>query len=99
MTHSRPDELPAGDLAAARSEIERVDRAIVRLLGERLRAAAILAAAKRVGGLPLLDPEQEARVVRRAGEWAREAVLPDEDVRDLFWRIIAITRRAQADRP
>jgi chorismate mutase len=83
-------------MLAARREIERADRAIVELLGERLRAAEIVAVAKRGAGVPVLDPQQEARVVRRAGEWAREAALPDEEVRELFWRIIAITRRAQA---
>lgn len=90
---------PDGDLAAARNEIERVDRAIVRLIGERLQVAGIVASTKRAAGLPVLDPGQEARVVRRAAEWAREAALPDEDVRHLFWRIIAITRRAQGDQP
>lgn len=97
MTDPISDLLPGGHLAAARSKIERVDRTIVQLLGERLHAAAIVVAAKRANGLPVLDPEQEARVVRRAGEWARDAALPDEDVRDLFWRIIAITRRAQGE--
>jgi chorismate mutase len=97
VTTVASDERPADDLAAGRSEIERVDRAIIRLLRERLQAATIVVAAKRANNLPVLDPAQEARVVRRAGEWAREAALPDDDVRDLFWRIIAITRCAEGE--
>lgn len=89
----------AQDLAAARADIERVDREIVRLIGERLAVATTVAATKRVAGLPVLDPTQEALVVRRAAEWARESALPDEDVRGLFWRILAMTRRAQVERP
>ena len=95
MIDSRPNPPRPDDLAAARHEIERIDRAIVELIGKRLRAAEVVVTAKRAHGLPVLDPEQEARVVRRGGEWAREAGLPEEDVRDLLWRIIAITRRAQ----
>lgn len=88
----------ADDLAAARIEVELVDHAIVQLLGERLRAASIIGESKRRQGIGLFDPEQEAAVIRRATEWAREAALPVEEIRDLFWRIIAITRRAQVDR-
>lgn len=90
---------PAATLAAARANIERVDREIVRLLGERLAVAGAVAAAKRAAGLPVLDPHQEARVVRRAAEWARKSAVPDEDVRALFWRILHMTRNAQVDGP
>ena len=98
MNQSGPGTSSADDLSAARSEIERLDRALVRLIGARLRAASVVAAAKRAEGIPLFDPGQEARVVRRAGEWAREDALPEEDVRHLFWRLVAITRHAQAER-
>lgn len=92
--------VPGGErdaLAHARAEIERIDRAIVGLVAERVRAAAEVARAKRRTGLPTLDPQQEARVVRRAAEFAREQELPEEAVRDLLWRIIALTRRSQDD--
>ncbi|MDA1080687.1 MAG: chorismate mutase [Gemmatimonadetes bacterium] len=99
MNDSTAGAPSSAELVAARNEVERVDRTIVRLIAERLNAAAVIAAAKRSAGLPVLDPPQEARVVRRAGEWAREAALPEEDVRDLFWRIITITRRSQGSEP
>ena len=82
-------------LAMGRTAIEQVDRAILRLVAERVQLGESIAAAKRAAGLPLLDPAQEARVVRRAAELAREAALPEEAVRDLFWRIISLTRHAE----
>jgi chorismate mutase len=81
-----------------RAEIERIDRALVDLIAERVRLGARAAAAKRAGDLPILDPAQEARVVRRAAELAREAGLPAEDLRDLFWRLIGMTRRLETGR-
>lgn len=99
MTADAPASLPGDDLEQGRAAIERVDREIVRLLAERVRAGAVVAQAKRARALPVLDPSQEARVVRRAAEWGREAALPEEDVRDFFWRVIALTRRAESDMP
>ena len=83
------------DLDRVRGEIERLDRALVALIGERVRAATRAAAAKRAAGLPTLAPAQEAAVVRRAAALAREAGLEEEGVRDLFWQLIGLTRRAE----
>jgi len=85
------------DLTRLRAEIERIDRALIALIGERVSAARGTAAAKRAAGLPTLDPPQEAAVIRRAATLAREAGLPAEDVRDMFWKLIALTRRAETD--
>lgn len=78
-----------------RAEIERIDRALVALIRERVSAARRAAAAKRAAGLPTLDPAQEAAVVRRAAALARDAGLEEEGVRDLFWQLIGLTRRAE----
>ena len=85
------------DLDRVRGEIERVDRALLGLIGERVRAARRAAAAKRAASMPTLDPAQEAAVIRRAATLAREAGLPEEDVRDVFWLIIGLTRRAEQE--
>lgn len=84
-----------GSREFARAEIERIDTAIVALIAERMKAAAKVAVAKRNAGLPILDTNQEARVVRRAAALAREADLPEEDLRALFWQLIVMTRRSQ----
>jgi hypothetical protein len=54
--------------------------------------------AKEALGLPVLDPPQEARVVRRAAAIAREVGVDDEMTRDVVWRIIAAARDAQEGR-
>lgn len=87
----------SAELTRLRAEIERIDRALVGLIRERVTAARGTAAAKRAAGLPTLDPPQEATVIRRAAALAREAGLPAEDVRDVFWQLVALTRRAELD--
>jgi hypothetical protein len=37
-----------------------------------------------------VDPGREAKVLRLAGERARKAGLPEEPVRDVYWRIVAL---------
>ena len=91
------EERAAEELAALRTEIERIDRALVAQIAERVRLAGRIAAAKKVLGLPILDPPREAFVVRRAGELAREAGIPDEDTRYLFWHLIGMSRRVQME--
>ena len=83
------------DLSRHRAEIERIDRALVDLIRERVSAARGTAAAKRAAGLPTVDPSQEAAVIRRAAALARDAGLPAEDVRDVFWKLVALTRGAE----
>jgi chorismate mutase len=84
-------------LAALRQEIERVDRALVGLIAERVRLARAVGEAKRAAGLPTLDPAREASIVRRAGLLAREVGLAEEDVRSVFWTLIGLSRRAQVE--
>lgn len=84
-------------LDEVRSEIERIDRALVSLIAERVALGRKVGAAKRESGLPILDPVREAAVVRRAGALAREAGLEDEDVRYIFWHLIGLSRRAQME--
>lgn len=91
-----PDAVAAEqELARLRAEVERIDRALIGLVAERVRIAREVGEAKRALGLPTLDPAREAAVVRRAGTLAREAGLPDEDVRYIFWHLIGLARRAQ----
>lgn len=89
---------PAGPAALEplRTQIEALDRELVGLIAERVRLARAAGRAKRAAGLPTLDPSREAAVVRRAGALAREAGLADEAVRDVFWQLIGLCRRAQA---
>ena len=90
-----PDETVQEALLRCREEIERIDRAIVGLLAERMDRSRKIGTLKRSAGMPTLDPAREAEVIRRASAIAREHGLPDDPVRDLFWHVIAISRSAQ----
>lgn len=82
-------------LTELREEIEAIDRSIVERLDARVALARAVGQAKRRAGLPTLDPRREAAVVRRAAALGREAGLSVEDVRNIFWDVIGLCRRAQ----
>lgn len=95
---SEPANMSAeADLARLREEIERIDRTLIGLIAERVRLAREVGAAKRAAGLPTLDPAREAAVVRQAAVVARESGLADDDVRQIFWHLIGLSRRAQLE--
>ena len=83
------------ELSRCREEIERIDRDIIALLARRLALGKRTGDLKRDAGLPILDPTREAAVIRRVTEEAREAGLPPEPIREVFWQIVGMSRRAQ----
>jgi chorismate mutase len=85
-------------LEELRSRIEVIDRQLVELIGRRREVALQIGRTKQSLGLPVLDPQQEAKVVRRAAEIARELGVDEELTRDVIWRIIAAARDAQEGR-
>ena len=82
-------------LEALRSRIVALDRELVSLIGKRRDLVIEIGQAKSALGLPVMDPPQEAKVVRRAAEIARELGVDEELTRDVVWRIIAAARDAQ----
>jgi chorismate mutase len=82
-------------LTACRQEIERIDDQIVELLVQRLSLGRRTGELKRGAGLPIIDPVREAEVIRRVAETARAAGLPSEPIREIFWQIVDMSRRAQ----
>ena len=85
-------------LEELRSRIEAIVRQLVELIGRRRDLAIEIGRTKQTLGLPVLDPQQEAKVVRRAAEIAREFGVDEELTRDVIWRIIAAARDAQEGR-
>lgn len=85
-------------LEQLRSRIQELDRELVALIGERRALVLEVGEAKAALGLPVLDPGQEAKVVRRAAELARELGVDEELTRDVVWRIMASARDAQEGR-
>ena len=92
----RPEVSEAvAELGRCRAEIESIDREIISLLARRMALGKRTGALKRVAGLPILDPTREAAVIRRVATEAREAGLPPEPIREVFWQIVGMSRRAQ----
>jgi len=86
------------ELTKCRDEIERIDNEIIALLAQRLSLGKQIGELKRVAGLPVLDPSREAVIIRRAAEIAREKGLSPEPVRDMFWQIVGMSRKAQEEK-
>ena len=86
-------------LVALRAQLERIDAELVTLLARRVALAREIGDHKRDAGLAALDVRREAAVLRRAGALAREAGLPEEATRQLFWNIIGMCRHVQQDSP
>ena len=86
-----PDMEPWEDrLERTRNAINDVDEALVHLLAERMRLARRAQGLRKEGGVGGVDPGREARVLRLAGERARKVGLPEEPIRDVFWRVVAL---------
>src|SRR5688572_4816437 len=85
-------------LEALRRRIVELDDQLIRLVGQRRDLVLEVGKLKAALGLPVMDPPQEARVVRRAAERARELGVDQELVRDVIWRIIASARQVQEQR-
>ena len=88
---------PPTELAECRSAIEEIDRQLIELLAKRVALGRKTATIKRAAGLPILDPQREAEVIRRAVTSAREHDLPEEAVRQVFWHVVGLSRRVQED--
>ena len=104
-SHAESGQVPTEDREAAearlselRTQISAVDEELIRLVGLRRALVLEVGEVKTLLDLPVLDPAQEARVVRRAAERARELGIDQELVRDVIWRIIAAARQTQAQR-
>ena len=94
MTSRTPGKQLA-TLERLRARIEKMDDAMLALLKKRMRLARTIGAEKAAAGMPVLDMAREARGVRRAAARARELGMPAEEVRSLFWNIIALCRSEQ----
>ncbi|MDB4883809.1 MAG: putative chorismate mutase [Gemmatimonadetes bacterium] len=86
------------ELADCRTAIEELDLRIIALLAERVALGQKTAGLKRTAGLPILDPQREAQVIRRAVAAARAKELPTESVRQIFWHIVGLSRRVQEEK-
>jgi chorismate mutase len=83
-----------------RDRVEAIDRRIIHLIAERVDLAREIGREKAAAGLPTLDPSREVEIIGRAMAEAKAVGLDTEVVRDIAWRIVGLSRRAQQqDRP
>lgn len=88
-----------GDLRRLRDEIDHLDQSLIELIEARLRLATEAAAVKGMLGMDLRDVRREAEVARRASVLARRRGMDPEIVRDIFWRLIALSHRTAGPVP
>ena len=93
MAESRRNIPPA--LAECRAELDELDEQLIRLIKRRLELGLRAAIIKREAGLPILDPDRERKVIAQAKEWAREAGLSEDEVTEIFKRLVSLSGRAQ----
>lgn len=90
----------SGAVSDLRAQIEQIDARLIATIAERVALARAIGRTKRAHHQPVVDPSREARVVQRAAQLARHAGLPEDDIRTLYWQLMAMARRAQmADEP
>ncbi len=95
---SAMDDVASAELLQTlRRDLDAVDEEIMAALVRRMTLARAIGACKQQAGQPVLDPKREASVVARAATRARDAGLPEQDVRALYWQLMALARRAQMD--
>jgi chorismate mutase len=80
------------ELESLRSRIDQVDEGLVDLMATRQRLAIEAHSLKNAHGIALEDLAREAAVVRRASDLARKQGLDPEVTRDVFWRLIGLSR-------
>lgn len=79
-------------LEEIRGRIDEVDAGLVDLLATRAELARAAAVVKSRNGHAQEDLAREAAVVRRASALARERGMEPELTRDVFWRVMALSR-------
>ena len=76
-----------------RAEIDRIDREMIRLYGERMETARQIGRYKQAHNLPVTDPAREREVLNKAGKEAGEE--NENGVRALFGFLMAQSRTGQ----
>jgi len=85
------------DLDDLRAEIEDIDRELVELIARRTYVADTIAQVKAERGMSTTDEEQEARVMDRAGENAKQLEVDDNLVKAIFRLLIELNKIEQRE--
>jgi chorismate mutase/prephenate dehydratase len=80
-----------------RREVDRIDREILRLLGERLQVARAIGEAKLKSGAPVYAPQREEQLLRSIA--AAAPSIPASGLRAVYREIISLSIGAQMAKP
>jgi len=78
-----------------RSEIERIDEQIIRLIYRRIGISKKIFESKRAEGKPISDPEREKKVLSQAMDLATELNLDSGAVMSIFETLITMSVNKQ----
>lgn len=92
MESDRMYDVPLPELEVLRSRIDEIDAGLIDLIATRVALARRAVAVREAHSLPREDLAREAAVVRRASALARERGVEPELTRDVFWRLLALSR-------
>jgi chorismate mutase len=82
------------ELERLRARIDEIDAGLIDLIATRVEVSKEAVGVVSAAGLPLEDLAREAAEVRRASALARTRGVEPEVVRDVFWRLIGLSRWA-----
>lgn len=81
------------ELSELRTQIDSIDKELVRLFAERMNCSAQVAEYKRQNNMPVFDPVRERELLRRVGEMMPDGM--DEYAISLYSLILELSRSSQ----
>lgn len=84
-------------LQGYRSQIEKIDASLLRLLQKRMEASRAIGELKKQKGLPIRDSRQEQKITKSIISYASTRGLTADFVQSLWRRIFQESRRVQRD--
>jgi chorismate mutase len=85
----------AEDLEQLRTQLDRLDQALLDTVRDRIRCCVRIAGVKRRQGVPMMQPQRIAFVQRRAASYAAEHGIDAEFLHRLYDLIIGETCRVE----
>lgn len=85
------------EIETLRREISRLNEEFVEKLAQRVEVAVRIGDVKRGYGMPIVDPNREARVYEQVRESARRRGLDAEGVERVFKEIVRLCTEAQLE--
>lgn len=86
------------ELGPLREQIDRIDRALLDLLAERMAVVDAIGAIKRAHNTPMVDPQREAEMLAARAAYARSLGLSDDANTALFKGVLRASHARLGER-